>query len=313
MFKGDWSSRIALGVAYLALLVIAFGASIGLTLNGYAQLQKAYSTYQVTADSDREASANKIESSCFNADRAKFSECLRGEITSYYQKQATNQDLQAQQDMAFWAKALFILGIGQSVLSGLGIYFVLRTLSATREANEIAKNTANRQLRAYIGYSGCKMTRTNDFFYIEVCLTNFGQTPADIRGWLVQTYFMQGDKTFASGGSGGGPIILLPNSSATFTVGGMQMPTDRVVGNRIWINVKVLFIFNDIYEQTTKTSLELHSRQFLAEPRMADPSQVVFDLRLQSNTIHDQNLANGIRLMLQEADEKEARQNQQPT
>lgn len=195
MSKSNWGDKIGLGVAYLALLVIAFGASIGLTMNGYAELQKAYATYQATADSDREASANKIESTCFNTDRAKFSECLRGQIKSYYQQQATNQDLQAQQDMAFWAKALFFLGIGQAVASLIGIYLVWRTFNETRVSNEIAKNTATQELRPYLGVTDVAVNRkrwplslrvidaslvgatTNNF--LKISLKNFGQTPAD--------------------------------------------------------------------------------------------------------------------------------------
>jgi hypothetical protein len=187
MSGSNWGGRIALGVGYLALLGIIFSAGYWLVENNYAELHRSYSTYQATAEHDRRATADEISRSCFKSDFTEFSECIAQKIKTYYQQQATNQDLQAQQDMAFWAKALFILGIGQAVLTGLGLLYVWYNLQISREgvktalqANEVNREVGEAQARAYL-----TVTKTEIWYdpkslkpYLTFHIRNSGQSPA---------------------------------------------------------------------------------------------------------------------------------------
>ena len=69
------------------------------------------------------------------------------------------QDLKAQEGSAFAAKVMLGVSVTGTIFGFIGLYFVYQTLAASRLNNEIARETAERQLRAYmslekIGYRG---------------------------------------------------------------------------------------------------------------------------------------------------------------
>lgn len=68
-----------------------------------------------------------------------------------------------------------IMGVG-AILSFIGVVLVLFALGQARKANQIALDTANRQLRAYLGITNVEMNSKNSEIWIE--FKNFGQTPA---------------------------------------------------------------------------------------------------------------------------------------
>lgn len=185
MLKRNWRDNIAVGVAYVALLIIVFGASAGLILDRYADLQKGYATYQATAQRELNAAADEIARTCIDADRTKLAECFADKIKTYGEQQSANQDLRAQQDMAFWAQALFILGIGQAFLSAFGIYYVARSvrqasegLVLARDANEVQRDIGQKQVRAYLTCSEGRYHMNEIWAYCGLFVVNSGQSPA---------------------------------------------------------------------------------------------------------------------------------------
>jgi len=119
---------------------------------------------------------------------------------SQAEQERAQDDLLAQQDMAFWAMLMFFAASLTVLLTGMGIWLLKRTLDATlqavkdtgeateamRDANEIAQDTSQRQLRAYVGTEDHAMIDfIVDQFNGHICkVYNRGQTPAyDVEIW----------------------------------------------------------------------------------------------------------------------------------
>lgn len=116
-------------------------------------------------------------------------------------------DLQAQQDMALWAKAMFWAAVASVFLTGAGVYLIYRTLLYTRDAaiytgtaataaeraaksardaNELNRQAINaqergtaRQLRAYMHVSNAMIRESSPGDrVVHLGIKNYGQTPA---------------------------------------------------------------------------------------------------------------------------------------
>ncbi len=198
MSESNRGNRIALGVAYLVLLVIACGAVTGLILDRYADVHKAYSKYQESAEYDRRATQDAITNSCMDADIARAAKCFGEKVEAYYQKQETNKDLQAQQDMAFWAKWLFILGIAQALLSGAGIYLVARSVQQTGETLKLSSSTLHVENRPWLNFQikvVSPLVRSNRgySFGVSIAVKNIGKSPArNVKAFADDVYPFDG-------------------------------------------------------------------------------------------------------------------------
>lgn len=100
------------------------------------------------------------------------------------------QDLVAQRQSALWAYimgAAAVFGVG---LSAVGVWLVYTTFNATREGNEIARDTARRQLRAYVNVTKVSISydELNPIKVLASCaFHNHGETPAyDVKAviWI---------------------------------------------------------------------------------------------------------------------------------
>lgn len=114
------------------------------------------------------------------------------------------RDLQAQEDMAFWAKAMFWATAGTVVLTLLALLALIRTLHHTRRAADYAKDMVDEakntttaaveslrltekhgraQLRAYLTLKECSVPDSipDGFLGVRFLVENSGQTPANIR------------------------------------------------------------------------------------------------------------------------------------
>lgn len=112
--------------------------SAAIVISEYAKVHSSYSAYQQNAESYRRTTQEEIAQSCYGRDSPGFRDCIANKLETYYRDQATNEDLQAQQNMAFWAAAIFYLGIVQALIGLAGIYYVARNLSQTAESVQLA-------------------------------------------------------------------------------------------------------------------------------------------------------------------------------
>ena len=161
---------------------------------------------------------NSIENSLTRI--ARTMESAQADPAANREEKRSEADLQAQRDMAKWAMWMFFAAVATTMLTAVGVFLIWRTLLHTRnaaqatermafdttvavqaaveannemrEANEIARDTARRQLRAYVGITDFMVTGLmvggRPFFRAKY--ENRGQTPAlDLicRGFLKLT------------------------------------------------------------------------------------------------------------------------------
>ena len=112
------------------------------------------------------------------------------------------RDLDAQWLMAYAGIAVAFFTLGQAFLTGIGIHYLRRTLRATdaavaeaksatkaaEDAVAVTKDSAERQLRAYVGVNEALSTwRNGPSAQIEI--KNGGQTPAyELTHWVTTGY-----------------------------------------------------------------------------------------------------------------------------
>ncbi|MEO1921609.1 MAG: hypothetical protein ABGW84_06960 [Sphingomonadaceae bacterium] len=110
-------------------------------------------------------------------------------------EQRAEADLEAQQEMAFWAMLMFFATLATVAITAFGVFLVKRTLDETikavketseateamRETNTIAKLSNERQLRAYVNIEEAVLQShpaVGESLRIWVKIRNFGSTPA---------------------------------------------------------------------------------------------------------------------------------------
>jgi type II secretory pathway pseudopilin PulG len=129
-------------------------------------------------------------------------------------------------------------------LSAAGVLLVWRTSRATREANEIARDTAYRQLRAYLsaGEATLEVWWQNGTIWasLEATVVNNGLTPATLKD---RSHWVQ----IINGAGGGGDAdgmteIVAPRASHTFT---SKTGMGGSAGQQVSFSIGCLFTYTD--------------------------------------------------------------------
>ncbi|UVC08890.1 hypothetical protein IHQ71_27885 [Rhizobium sp. TH2] len=107
-------------------------------ISDYAEIHQVYARYQDNADEDKREAQKRIERICVNRPPAEAAGCVSDELQTYYTKQSTQADLQAQQDMAIWAKMMFFASLVSIPIAILGLFYVRRTFHEARETTKAA-------------------------------------------------------------------------------------------------------------------------------------------------------------------------------
>ena len=104
-----------------------------------------------------------------------------------YEKERDGREiraLQAQENSAYWAEAMFWATAAALILSTIGIGLVWITFRETRKSNQIAGDIGFKQLRAYVTIENAKTVDANfadqsvNFQGVRITLHNSGSTPA---------------------------------------------------------------------------------------------------------------------------------------
>lgn len=127
--------------------------------------------------------------------------CQPGDDRRYSDLCAQWKAADAAADSAWWAWAAGLASI-------ISTTAVLVAIGLTYQANAIARDTAKRQLRAYIGVVKATANITEDSIKARIEIKNFGQTPA--HGVACATFFGQG---FDEIGNCVGNAFLYPSAS----------------------------------------------------------------------------------------------------
>ncbi|MBB4633828.1 hypothetical protein [Sphingosinicella soli] len=196
MSGSNWRARVTTLETFFCILAVAGTLVIVYTTGGADGVIAGRN--EVTAREHYEREKQNALGACFGREGPAAIECATKAIETAQDKSETRQDLYAQQDMAEWARWMWIIRAFTAGITAVGVWFVRRTLEATLEAvedtsaatlamqkqNEISKDATNRQLRAYLEVSECIVSVFPDDgeIIMQIRLKNCGQTPAnDVR------------------------------------------------------------------------------------------------------------------------------------
>jgi|GEM_PF-6623232 len=88
-------AAIAFSIALMASVLGLLGDFVS---RHWQRVHEANATYQKNAEYDRDKSADEIAQTCGDLTALQFRECVRNNLEAHYNDQATNEDLQAQQE-----------------------------------------------------------------------------------------------------------------------------------------------------------------------------------------------------------------------
>lgn len=219
MSKRAWFVAIALGL--IAILAAWYG---------WHQVR----IYQIEKAEQRQSAATTDARNVYQCLRGlwlmeatPFAVCLYEVAQADPDAERSNYDLQAQQEMAVWAFAMFLSSIAGVLVTGVGVVYVARTLRLTRratdaavEAVEVTRELGGIQVRAFVTVGDINVSNFEVGHYPKIRLTikNTGQSPAN-RFQIVTTFRsvdrIDGTKFFFEGDKWRGVVIdLNPGLSA---------------------------------------------------------------------------------------------------
>lgn len=194
MSKRYWDGQsapfIVVIVGLLIVGVLAFELASDRERTRYEQ--------QRTADYAQNAEAH-IQRTCVGMDAVAQAVCIREIVKATNEHQRAERDLSAQQEMARWALYMLIATVATVIVTGVGVYYVRRTLAesvratnaavdaakAGLKANEIAEDAAilgrrmgQAQVRAYLSCVGGSFSAYRGFLTLAFSARNTGQSPA---------------------------------------------------------------------------------------------------------------------------------------
>lgn len=138
---GKEPRRIALAIG--VLIAIAFGAG------GTFWLGQYQANYLHVQEEGRRTRQKAPDSKCFSV-LGITALCVDGENDAKAEAERAEEDLQAQQNMAEWAKWLTLLTAAQLAVGVGGVYLVLRGLDLNAEATSAATRQAVASEKTYI-------------------------------------------------------------------------------------------------------------------------------------------------------------------
>ena len=185
MPRGDWSKRltpklVAAFVVVLMAILVGFGGVVRGLVEQTEYERRAYeSSQKYTADTYGPA-----YDACVGLAGDGQSDCIAKANNEWRENERKEQDLVAQQTTAIWTFLMGLAAIVGVTLSALGIYLVWTTFRETRDANNIAKMTAYRQLRPYVYFDHASFETQKPHVRVvggglaNIFIKNYGQTPA---------------------------------------------------------------------------------------------------------------------------------------
>lgn len=183
--------------------MIAAAWAFNLALDGLASVHDANSRYQQNAENDRAKSAVEISETCRDLGVNEFRQCIADRLESHYQEQATNKDLQAQQDMAYWAMLLLGVSVVGVLVSGGGVVLLVATIRqgkmglgkatdaviAAQETNAIMRQEQRPWLTLEV-LDGCEMEigKGSAKSRLTFRIKNHGKTPAFFTSTVTKVF-----------------------------------------------------------------------------------------------------------------------------
>ena len=218
----DWLRWISYVTVTTALLVFTANTAME-SFDRYLALDQKWRDQNQYEHTQAEKASKEIASKCGFAEVpvAFIARCLANQVQTYIEKTHSDQDLQAQKEMAYWAQALFWLtGVG-AIGSFFGLWMLFRSLRHTRIAIKDTREIGEAQVRAYLALSNApaqiavKLLKPDQKVEVQFQVKNSGNSPGLTHNY-VATILLEDD----------GFPVTNGNIIAPYAVG--PMPVDVV-------------------------------------------------------------------------------------
>jgi hypothetical protein len=179
MFKGRRFTEFALGGLALLVAFSIGGYILGFSLGEQAGEQEANTNAYARHAQD------EIDSACAGLNGVAQTECIVRVVEATNEHQRSEQDLNAQKEMARWALAMLIVTALMAFVTALGVYYIWRTLLATQRMARDTGRIGEAQVRAHMCPSQFYAVKAvgEERDDLIVVWKNMGATPATIIGY----------------------------------------------------------------------------------------------------------------------------------
>ena len=153
--------------------------------------------YEANSSTHAAHAEDQIEN-CFSvAEDIGKAECIRKAVDAQSENERAEADLVAQREMSNWALGMLYVTMLMALVTGLGVYFVWRTLKATQQMAIDTRDIGEAQVRAYVEVSVASFSvpfpkpgKASVTFRVN----NIGQSPAHNVSTSVAVFV--GEKNF---------------------------------------------------------------------------------------------------------------------
>lgn len=179
--------------------IVAFAVVVCLLIVGligwYEGFQKGQESHQgYSAQSYQDQADRQIAETCSSFTGTAMGECVAEAIRSAREQQRAEEDLDAQQQMAEWAKWMLIATVVMAAVTLFGVVFVWQTLVATQDMARDARKIGEAQSRAYVDVASLTLILSKgdpQRHEIHVVVRNTGLTPCLKYGLRAKLAFFE--------------------------------------------------------------------------------------------------------------------------
>lgn len=170
MFDGPWHNNLATGLVISLCVAAVFW--IGWSYIELETEQRVSEYYE--AQTKAQQATDQILSQCALLPPIERADCVRNAVYAENKRDNETRDLHAQEWMAFWALMMFFVTVLMTIVTVIGVIFVGRTLTVTREIGKAQTRGYVHADKANFFWGGKAEKRPRVTF--NIVLT--GQTPA---------------------------------------------------------------------------------------------------------------------------------------
>lgn len=174
-------SRTALILIWTSIVISVVFNSITGSIDGLMSSMSSYEKYRIALAENERMQAVRAVKACEirRSTRNEIYNCLVESFHNEINEANKNLDLDAQREMAVWARYTTIVSALGLIVSAIGLIALFMSLGQTRKAIKDTREIGEKQLRAYISVLPGKM-QFNLGMELQVSITSFnkGNTPA---------------------------------------------------------------------------------------------------------------------------------------
>lgn len=134
---------------------------------------------QANTDAYARHAQDEINKTCSTLIGVAQMECIARVIETTNEHERAEYDLSAQRNMDRWAALMLVATVLMTIVTALGVYFVWRTLTATRTMAEDTREIGEAQVRAYAFATDFIIQNENNSIGLKI--QNFGNSPCDVQ------------------------------------------------------------------------------------------------------------------------------------